>query len=147
MLMFSYGSNMSKKRISDRIKSVTFISTAKLKEHKLKFHKISKDGSGKADVYYTGNKADIVYGVVYYINNQDKQKLDKIEGLGKGYKQKIIDVEFPDNTVESVITYYAININENLKPNKKYLNYVIEGAIENDFPEQYINELKTVLFI
>ena len=51
MLYFSYGSNMSIKRIIDGVPSAKKIGVGKLLSHELKFHKVSnKDGSAKCDI-------------------------------------------------------------------------------------------------
>jgi hypothetical protein len=47
MLIFSYGSNMCLARLKNRVPSATFVSIGTLLEHKIKLHKLSKDGSGR----------------------------------------------------------------------------------------------------
>ena len=72
MLCFSYGSNMSLARIRDRVPSARFFAVATLKAHRLKFHKISKDGSGKCDAKETENPEDKVVGIVYEFADDEK---------------------------------------------------------------------------
>ena len=50
MKVFCYGSNMNTLRITERCSGANFISTAKVIGWKLVFNKISKDGSGKANL-------------------------------------------------------------------------------------------------
>jgi hypothetical protein len=56
------------------------------------FHKLSKDGSGKCDIYETNDQNDKVYGVLYRIDKRDELTLDGFEGFNYGYDKKIIDV-------------------------------------------------------
>jgi gamma-glutamylcyclotransferase len=85
MKIFAYGSNMYSRRLMNRVKSAKFVAKGFLKQHKIAFHKISKDGSGKADCYFTGDNKDIIWGVVFEIADNEKPVLDKYEGLGNGY--------------------------------------------------------------
>ena len=50
MLYFAYGSNMLTERLKARVSSATPIGKANLSDHGLRFHKKSKDGSGKCDI-------------------------------------------------------------------------------------------------
>ena len=90
MYYFAYGSNMSSKRLNARIKATKY-ANGKLLKHKLKFHKISKDGSGKCDAFETGDSNDFVLGVVYEIDKNDLEQLDRFEAKGKGYERKEVD--------------------------------------------------------
>ncbi len=93
MLYFSYGSNMSIKRLSGRVPSAKFVAVAELFRHKLKFHKVSKkDGSGKCDAFETGNQRNTVIGVVFDIAESEKPALDQKEGLHYGYEEKAVVV-------------------------------------------------------
>jgi gamma-glutamylcyclotransferase (GGCT)/AIG2-like uncharacterized protein YtfP len=144
--IFSYGSNMLTARIKDRIKSYSILGVGFIKEHSLKIHKRSKDLSGKADAYYTGNIEDLVWGVVGEITEQDKVILDKIEGLGKGYNQKTEKVNLVDGSVINSIIYCADEkfIDRDLKPYHWYKRFVLEGAKENKLPDDYINKIDKI---
>jgi hypothetical protein len=48
--------------------------------HRLCFHKRSKDGSGKADTFRTGDLRDQVIGMVFEIPAEGKPKLDRVKG-------------------------------------------------------------------
>jgi len=148
--MFSYGSNMLTARIKNRIESYSKIGIGFIKEHSLKFHKRSKDSSGKANAYYTGKKEDLVWGVIGKINKQDKESLDRIEGLGKGYNQKIVKVHLIDGSVINANVYCADEnfIDSNLKPFNWYKEFVLKGVIENKLPENYIsgiNKMESII--
>jgi len=143
MIYFSYGSNMSIFRLSSRIPA-TRIGVAMLREHQLRFHKVSnKDGSAKCDAFQTDHVDDVVIGVVYQINAIDKPVLDVYEGTGNGYDVKTVHVEMDDVQVEA-FTYYATELDAGLKPFCWYKQHVLTGAKENDLPDHYIDMIRAV---
>lgn len=142
MLYFSYGSNMSIKRLRKRIPSAKGVAVAGLSNHELKFHKKStKDGSAKCDIIETHNPDKIVFGVVFDIDDSGKFRLDQYEGLGKEYEEKIVEVISCEGNLMRATTYYATNINSSLKPYSWYKEHVLRGAKENNFPDEYIQNI------
>ena len=145
MLYFSYGSNMSKKRIVDRVPSATVVGVAMLKSHELRFHKVSKkDGSAKCDILKTVTPDKQVVGVVFDIDEKEKDALDRKEGLCYGYEQKNVEVVTAEGEKIKVFTYIATNTDEKLKPYHWYKEHVIRGAKENNLPEQYIKIIENI---
>ena len=53
MLYFAYGSNMLTARLRERMPSCKPLGIAKLPGHALRFHKRSKDQSGKCNAFAT----------------------------------------------------------------------------------------------
>jgi len=144
MLYFSYGSNMSIKRIQQRIPLATFVSIATLPGHNLLFHKVGQDSSAKCDAHETGQPGDAVIGVVFEISQSEKRCLDQFEGLGHGYKDKTVQLIGTDGLSLQATTYYATKINTSLKPFHWYKNHVVRGAAENGLPEDYIQAIINV---
>ena len=144
MLYFSYGSNMSVRRLQSRVSSARFTTTASLHKYDLRFHKKSDDGSGKCDAYATGNSEDIVWGVVFEINESEKSILDKKESLGRGYNEKDVQLITPSGEIIVAFTYYAIRIAQKLKPYSWYLQHVLVGAEENGLPGGYVEKIKRI---
>lgn len=144
MLYFSYGSNMSSKRLKARVPSATFVAKAALHKHDLRFHKISKDGSGKCDAYETGKIEHAVIGVVFEMTDTEKTDLDRVEGIGYGYLDKIVKLTtYSGETIEA-ITYYAKEIDSKLKPYHWYKYHVLTGATENALPKGYVEQIGTI---
>lgn len=144
MFYFSYGSNMSIKRLQVRVPSASFFSVATLHEHDLRFHKISKDGSGKCDAHETNNPEHFVLGVVFEIAEYEKPELDRIEGLGCGYEQKEIELIMQSGEIIKAATYYATNIDPVLKPYHWYKHHVLIGAQENELPNEYVEKISNI---
>ena len=145
MKYFAYGSNMSIARLKARVPSAVPLGCYRIKEHDLRFHKSSKDGSGKCDAFFTGNGVDVIFGALFEINSSEKAVLDRAEGLGSGYDEKEITVISEEGLSFKAITYFATDINLNLKPYSWYLNHVLIGASETSLPNDYIQTKITVV--
>ncbi len=144
MIYFSYGSNMSIQRLSTRITGFSNLGIATLRRHDLRFHKVSKNnGGGKCDIFETDNPEYFVIGVVYKIDPIEKPELDRFEGCGYGYEEKQVSIEM-DGEIISAFTYYATNINPELKPLHWYKEHVVRGARANELPEEYIQKIEVV---
>lgn len=148
MLYFSFGSNMLAARIhqADRAPSASYVAVASLRRYALRFHKRGEDGSGKCDAYHTGNPNDVVYGVLYQMASGDRQKLDVVEGVGKGYWVKRVFPHCSTNRRVAAFTYVAQTdfIDASLRPFSWYRDLVLEGARRNCFPEIYIKTIEIV---
>jgi gamma-glutamylcyclotransferase len=145
MRYFSYGSNMSLRRLKapERVPSAKKLCVAKLPEHRLMFHKKSSDGSAKCDAYYTGNRKDFVLGVLFEVDQSEKEQLDRVEGLGSGYQEKEVTL-LTDSGEQNAVVYYATDIDPNLKPYSWYKHHVLVGASENNLPAKYVAGIEGV---
>ena len=144
MKYFAYGSNMSLLRLRERVASAERVGVFVLKEHQLRFHKISNDGSGKCDAFQTNNTGDMVVGALFEINEDEKGALDRAESLGDGYDEKVVKVQSDSGETFAAFTYYATKIDSSLQPYSWYLNHVVIGAQETDVPAQYLNVIQSV---
>ena len=152
-LYFAYGSNMSERRLQDRVNSAKVIGTGVLDNHCLTFHKLSrKDRSGKCTIECS--ESDKVYGVLFEINKDQEKCLDAAEGMGKGsYKKITVDIVIRDSKCRKykcgeticVKTYQATpeSIDRELKPYTWYKKHVLIGAIEQKLPPYYIDYLRS----
>jgi hypothetical protein len=145
MNYFSYGSNMSIRRLRVRVPSASRLGVGVLRRHELKFHKVStNDGSAKCDALATGNPDHLIHGVVYHIPEDEKPHLDLAEGLGFGYEQKDILIEMQDGAAVPAFCYCATAIDPELKPFDWYKEHVLKGARENNLPEAYVLAIESV---
>jgi hypothetical protein len=144
MLYFSYGSNMSSRRLLSRVPSARFVVAGILRGHRLEFHKRGRDGSAKCDALETKCDEHAVRGVIYTINASHKPALDRIEGLGQGYEEKWVELTTSTGGQLSAFTYYATAIDKVLRPYHWYKHHVVTGALEYDLPAGYIDELRQV---
>ncbi len=142
---FAYGSNLSTQRLRERAPSARAIGRARLPRHRLRWHKLGRDGSGKCFVECTGVAADDVWGVLFELDWRDKPKLDAAEGLGIGYFEREVRLAM-DGGERLALTYYAKpdKIDPALRPRQWYKNHVLRGAREHGLPASYIAALERV---
>lgn len=144
---FAYGSNLSVRRLQQRVPSAEFVRSAYLLEHRLCFHKRNRDGSAKADCLHTGDQRETLWGAVFTMLAAEKPALDAAEGLGAGYELKEVEVLFPDGGSLQAMTYYATDIDTSLKPYGWYLNHILTGAAEARLPADYLARLQLVEYL
>lgn len=146
MLCFSYGSNMSSRRLAARI-TARFVTTAMLPAYRLAFHQRSGDGSGKCDIVPASEQA-AVYGVVWEVAEQHKPALDDFEGLGHAYTQTWLTVEdLHSGQWLEVQAYTGLLTCHRVQPYTWYKQHVLSGAQEHRLPAPYIRALEQVTAI
>lgn len=144
MKYFAYGSNMSLLRLQERVPSAKKLEIVTLKNHQLRFNMSGTDGSGKCDSFQTNNNEDIVIGVLFEININEKCVLDRAESLGDGYDEKCVSVQNESGETFEALTYYAIKIDDSLRPYSWYLHHVIVGAKEAKLPSDYLAIIESI---
>lgn len=144
MLYFSYGSNMSIRRLKVRTPSAEFASVARLTQHVMRFHKAGRDGSAKCDALFTGDNADSVIGVVFRIARKQQSALDFAEGLGNGYERKEVQLLSSTKLRLQAFTYYATLIDASMKPYHWYKHHVLVGCHEHKLPTAYIKQIAEI---
>ena len=150
MLIFAYGSNMNLNRLSQRVPSAKKVSNAFLPGYKLVCNKVSKkDGSAKANIIKTDNLADLVWGVLFTIDSNEKSQLDKAEGLGMGYHEDNLTFFYDAGNAYTAQVYIADSksIDNTLLPYDWYKEFIVTGAIQNKLPEGYISQLQAIACI
>lgn len=130
----AYGSNLFPPRLADRITLYGVAGVVSLDDTRLAFHKRGADGSGKCTLRaYRGAR---VHGVVYRIDTADKLTLDRIEGVGHGYR-----VEWLIDPVLGECYFYRAEqaaLDEALLPFDWYHAYVLAGARYHGLPADYL---------
>lgn len=132
MLYFAYGSNMSFKRISDRLGKVKILRNYILKGYKLTFD--AGVHTGFANIIYTGNIEDTVPGVVYVITKKQLRTLDICEGVrAHCYERFYLQ---PAEFEEDLQVYISTNEHYRTKeyPRLSYMEYLLIGYKENGIP-------------
>lgn len=129
---------MSSLRLKARCPSVRFVSIAILKGFRFAFNKQSKDGSGKANIVASQDE-DEVWGVIFDISDNEKPELDRWEGLGKGYYEKVIQVLTDKGQRVKVQAYLANKIIEGIQPYDWYQRHCLIGAREFGLPQGYVD--------
>jgi gamma-glutamylcyclotransferase len=144
MKYFAYGSNMSLARLRARTPSAISLGHHVLSEHQLRFHKRGMDGSAKCDAFFTGQPQDCVHGVLFEIDDAEKPNLDRAEGLGYGYDEKVIEVRSPEQVRKQACTYVATKIDETRVPFHWYKDHVLLGARAAQLPAEYVDAIENI---
>lgn len=144
ILYFAYGSNMLSRRLRARSRtpSATTVGIGFVAGRRLTFDKVSTDGSGKCDAELTSTPTDKVYGVLYEIDPAEKPSLDRVEGLGAGYREEPVTVVTGSGTRDA-ITYVATAKEPALRPYDWYKALVVAGAVEHELAAAYVEWLRT----
>jgi len=140
---FAYGSNMLTAWLRARVPSAVAIGVGRLFAHVLKWHKPSRDGSGKCDAEATGRADDFVWGVLFDLDATEKPALDRAEGLGNGYVERQLEINTGRNIVRA-FAYIATAKDPSLRPYHWYKAFVVAGAIEHGLPREYLEILEDV---
>jgi len=143
MLYFGYGSNMLTQRLRVRVPSANPIATGSLPGYRLRFHKRSRDGSGKCNI--VPSEDDVVHGVLFDVNRGELDVLDEAEQRGRGYERQDVLVQGVDPPVEA-FAYVAqpAYVDDALLPYDWYRALVLAGAQEHDLPPDYVGQLTAV---
>ena len=133
-------------RLAARCSSAKVVGKAFVEDYRIEFTKVSKDGSGKATLQPFNNAKQ--YGVLFEIDRSQRQILDRIEGLGVGYKWLELDcvTNCSNRTICSAYSYQATDLNPNLKPFDWYLALVVAGAEQHELPTNYISTLREIKY-
>ncbi len=136
---FAFGSNMSAKRMHERLGWYPSRSGAILQNYRMLFNKHSNDG-GKANIM--NSPSDIVEGILYSVNEEDLVVLDKYEGVSDNqYKRHKIVVQDNNKNPLAAIAYKALNPGNFSAPTEEYLNFLLEG--KQFLSSRYYKKLKS----
>lgn len=145
MKYFAYGSNMFTPRLKRRVHSAVLLAIATLPGNDLRFHKRSKDNSSKCDAFKSDTERTAVNGVVFDIDPAEKPKLDRAEGLGHGYEERVALVHSPHGS--HLVHLYVASphaIDPTLRPYTWYRDLVLAGALEHTLPPDYVDRISAV---
>jgi hypothetical protein len=115
------------------------LGTGRLSGYELEFHKRSQDESGKCSIRPGGSG---VHVAVYEISVADKQRLDAIEGVGRGYAGA--DVNVPGFSDCSTYRAEPAFVDDSLSPYEWYHELVLLGCRFHGFPDTYIARIEAV---
>lgn len=156
-LIFQYGSNCSESEINsqERLRGdARLVGIAEsVEDYQLTFDVLSRGrGCAAADIVRcAGNK---VWGVLYDIpdflirresaKEHGRKSLDAIEGEGKNYKRREIDVKASDGKIHTAITYTVINPQAGLRTSLEYVRHIVQGLRDHKVPDDYISNVKAI---
>lgn len=139
---FAYASNMDRTQMKQRGGDPAEARVARLDNHELNFEKVARGGTG------TGNlvpaEGQVVYGVLYRVTGQQLRTLDRFEGVPDHYRRSQVTVTDEQGNKIAAQVYLARKVRKGLKPDRIYLQHILQGAQEHNLPADYIQQLKKV---
>jgi len=138
-LYFAYGSNLSSRRLAERIPSAEPQGPARLPGYRLVFNKRSADGSGKANL--VPSPSEETWGALWSISRGAWPALD---GFEPGYVRTPCSVLDASGQARAASVYLWPGEGPEEAPYDWYLDYLIEGARENALPPEYVRRLVAV---
>lgn len=130
MKYFSYGSNMSEKRMVNRGLQPSNKQLAFLDNYKFIINKRSYKNPNIGYANVVEREGSVVEGILYEVKDNEIQLLDRFEGYPKHYDRKILNLRLSNGTLVEGVVYIA-NFGwtspRQLKTTSEYKNFILEG--------------------
>lgn len=128
VLYVAYGSNINLEQMKYRCPNSVVVGTTMLKGYELQF---------KYHATIEPNKESEVPVLLWELDSQDENYLDKYEGYPRYYRKEKLTIDFNGNSVEAMV--YVMNGNIPLQsPSAEYYNIIEEGYKENGLDISYL---------
>jgi len=139
---FAYASNMSRAQMKQRAGDWQEEKLARLENYELNFDKIARGGTGTGNIVLGEGK--VVHGVLYRLSEQQMRALDRFESVPEHYRRIEVNVVDAEGNKVAAQAYLARKVRKGLKPDRAYLQRIIEGAEEHNLPADYVEQLKKI---
>ena len=146
---FGYGSNLLKQRIQLSNKTAKFVGVGQLDSYCLRFGGDSKRWMGGTATILSDPNSTI-FGCVWLMDESDSANIDAQEGVGdKIYKRHQVEVTLVENGQKITCRSYQKLSMPDLEspqnpPSIAYKTIIVDGAVENNLPPDYINYLRNL---
>lgn len=139
---FAYASNMNRTQMQQRAGNPAEEKVARLDNYELNFEKVARGGTGTGNLVPAAGK--VVYGVLYRVTEQQLKVLDRFEGVPEHYRRSEVTVTDAEGNKIAAQVYLARKVRRGLKPDRLYLQRIVQGAEEHNLPADYIQQLKRI---
>ncbi len=138
----AYGSNLHPQRLQQRIPNAKLKGKAEVSSWTIRFHKKGQDGSAKCNMVRSAHSSDKIFLAIYECSEEEKNQLDHIEGVGKGYEGHLVLIE----GMGEIYCYVAHPdfVDEMVQPYSWYKDLVLQGCYYHQFPSNYIQAIQQV---
>ena len=134
---FAYGSNMDPEQMRERGVTPAEALPCRLNDWRFSFRKLSKDGTGKANLVAAPGSAAI--GVAYRVR---PEALDLLQAHEKGYDLRSVEVHTADGRTLPAQAFVAAPQPKPLVPAPEYLARILRGAAHHKLPRDYLKEIE-----
>jgi gamma-glutamylcyclotransferase len=171
-IYFGYGSNLWLHQMSIRCPSSQYLGIARLNDYKWLINdrgyanivETSSNVTTSTSTSSSNSPNNVVFGMVYSLNEEDEKKLDKNEGVPVAYtkeslrcdfwsagkpthpmdKHSKVEVSEPPSTTQDMLVYIDRQRVTPDGPRKEYvyrMNRGIDDALELGVPKNYVDEV------
>lgn len=144
---FAYGSNMQSATLRGR-RGVEYrrAIAAQLSGWQLVFDKPGLAGTGEAYATIVPAARATTYGVLFQVTPEDMTHIDLTEGvlIGAYRRVEVIATALHTRTRRAAFTLASDRRHPTARPTTRYMNLVIEGAVEHGLPARHVDFLRTV---
>jgi gamma-glutamylcyclotransferase len=142
MWYFAYGSNMSRTQMGERCPAHGRGFRGRVTGYRLAFDRYSKGRGGGHVADIPADTASELWGVLWEVEARHIEALDGFEGVAKGvYKRIDVSIETEGGLVTAV-AYQICEPADEGPPSRTYLDLLLEGAMEFQFPEEFTHFLR-----
>lgn len=140
---FAYGTNMSTRYLYNVRGVLPADSQAgMIEDYQVYFMKPGINALEPTFAYLLKSKGKNAYGVLHLVSKQDLEKIEKSEG--KLYQWRILPVKLSNGQIIEAQTLVRLSPGDMGSPSRRYLQILLEGAVEHGLPAAYISELRGV---
>jgi gamma-glutamylcyclotransferase len=141
---FAYASNLAPNVITRLCPRHSYLGVAHLADHRLAFTRRSrKTGTGVADIVQAAG--EMVWGVLYRIDDNELAAIDRKEGHDWAYKRVMLPVRLEGGPERTAVTYTVCSKERTqVPPSRQYLDLVIEAVRERGLPGPYIEQIEAI---
>lgn len=136
---FAFGANMSSAVLRRRRVEVLSREPARLRGYRLIFDLAGFPWVEPAFASIVRQPEHDVYGVLYRLTQDQLERVDSYEGLAYSFIEVEVEGEMSGTTRSR--TYQSKWPTPGLRPSRRYLRLLCEGARENHLPPSYLQEL------
>ena len=126
-IYIAYGSNINLEQMSQRCPNAEVIGTAMLENYELEFRRVA------TVVPKEGARVPIL---LWQIDEQDEQNLDRYEGFPNLYRKEEFEVKLDGSTIKGMA--YVMNGDEISPPQPYYYFGILEGYKANGMDTKYV---------
>lgn len=138
---FAYGSNLNKNQICGRIGSYYEARRAFLRDYELSFSGFSSRWNGGVATIRRKD-GQIVYGVLYLLDEKAIKILDECEGVPKRYERILVKICTENGEVFDAYTYILKGNPKPNKPSQQYIQTIVEGLIQHGYEDKIIKKVE-----
>jgi hypothetical protein len=128
------------------LRDARFVTKVKVPDYQLVFTSFSEDdsqGVSEGGCHFAKAMAHVLLGVLYEVSEEDLIKLDKLTRVEHGrYTRKYLGVFDEEGKKYDAVAHCIKNPKGKSRPSREYLEHMIKGAKEFNFPQDYIDSLR-----